>query len=895
MTSTELRQSFLDFFRARGHAIVPSASLMPGAPNLLFTNAGMNQFVPYFLGSEQPPYDPPRAADTQKCIRAGGKHNDLDDVGYDTYHHTFFEMLGNWSFGDYFKAEAIAWAWELVVDTWGVPPARLYATVYQPGDGDPAEFDAESHTHWEHLFRKAGLDPGVHIVNGNRKDNFWMMGDSGPCGPCSELHVDLTPEGDTAGALVNRDDPRCIEIWNLVFIQFNADADGGFSELPARHVDTGMGFERVAAIMQCSDGFRDFSRPVSNYDSDVFAPLFAEVARLSGRSYGGTLPRSRAAPSAREKTDVAFRVVADHARALTFSIADGIEPGNSDRNYVLRRILRRAVLYGRDLGFREPFLHRLVGVLDEAMAGVFPEVAKRASHIESVIRREEEAFHRTLEKGISVFQAETAGMAEGETISGDFAFRLYDEQGFPVDLTQVMAAERGLDVDSARFEELMLEQRERARRARKSETISVDRGGGAATTDFVGYDQAATEASVVDAIDADGTRALVLDRSVCYAEMGGQVGDRGRIEAAGRSIAVRDTRKAGGAFLHLVGDAESLPGPGARVSVSYDSARRKAIERHHTATHILHWALHEVVSPEATQKGSFVGPDKLTLDFNSEALTPGQLADIERLVNERVMENAAVSWREAPYAEVKSRPDVMQLFGERYPEVVRVVQIGGTPGELDGYSMELCGGTHVRATGEAGPFRILAESAVAAGIRRIEATCGLPAYDYARHRDQLLESLAARLKSPVAELSRKLDNLLAERQRLEKSLARLEQRNADAVIARLIEASPDGPLVHASEGTPSVLQEMLNSLKKREFAGLAALVVDDGDRLHLGVYSGGRSRGSQPAGGFLQAIAPVAGGKGGGKPDMARGAAPQRDKLDQLLEAARVQAAAPTT
>src|SRR5688500_6689464 len=492
MTSSQIRQSFLDFFKSKQHAIVPSSSLMPDAPNLLFTNAGMNQFVPIFLGQQKPSWDPPRAADTQKCIRAGGKHNDLDDVGLDTYHHTFFEMLGNWSFGDYFKKEAIEWAWELVIDRWKLPAERLYATVYKPGPDEPSEFDQEAHDHWKRLFEKAGLDPAVHIVNGNKKDNFWMMGDTGPCGPCSELHIDLTPAGDTKGSLVNAGDPRCIEIWNLVFIQYNANPDGSFSPLPQRHVDTGMGFERVTAMIQGTKGFADFSRPISNYETDVFRPIFDEIEKLSGKKYGSTLPGGHASSMSRpvgfqpadradrqdayppsqagsltsdeqEKIDIAFRVIADHIRTLSFAIADGIQPSNEGRGYVLRRILRRAVRYGRTLSFHEPFFYQLTDVVMRTMSDVFPELRAKEGVIKETLRREEEGFNKTLDKGIALFESEISRESPGEardsrvlpSISGAFAFRLYDEQGFPFDLTELMARERGLTVDKEEFERLM--------------------------------------------------------------------------------------------------------------------------------------------------------------------------------------------------------------------------------------------------------------------------------------------------------------------------------------------------------------------------------------------------------------------------------------------------------
>ncbi|MBV9391690.1 MAG: alanine--tRNA ligase, partial [Verrucomicrobia bacterium] len=405
MNASDIRQSFLDFFQGKEHTVVPSSSLLPSSPNLLFTNAGMNQFVPYFLGEQSPPYSPARATDTQKCIRAGGKHNDLDEVGFDTYHHTFFEMLGNWSFGDYFKREAISWAWELVAEKWRFPASRLYVTVYRPGEGDPATFDQESHDVWATLFERVGLDPKIHVVGGTRKDNFWMMGDTGPCGPCSEIHFDLTPEGDTGGRLVNLGSPLCIEIWNLVFIQFNANLDGSFSPLPARHVDTGMGFERVAGIIECTDQFRDFGTRVSNYDSDLFRPIFLKLAELSQQQYLGTVPTRRSNLTSQEKVDVAFRVIGDHVRTLSFAIADGIIPGNTDRNYVVRRILRRAILHGRYLGLgTDGFLSKLVNSVVNTLSPAFPELKAQENTIVEVLDNEEALFNRTLDRGLRILE-----------------------------------------------------------------------------------------------------------------------------------------------------------------------------------------------------------------------------------------------------------------------------------------------------------------------------------------------------------------------------------------------------------------------------------------------------------------------------------------------------------
>ena len=748
-TSRQIRQDFLDFFETRQHTIVPSASLMPDAPNLLFTNAGMNQFVPIFLGEQNSPYTPGRAADTQKCIRAGGKHNDLEDVGMDTYHHTFFEMLGNWSFGDYFKKESIKWAWELITGTWGFPKERLYATVYKPGDGDPGEFDQEAYDYWAEIFTAAGLDPAVHIVNGNKKDNFWMMGDTGPCGPCSELHIDLTPEGDTKGSLVNADSGQCIEIWNLVFIQYNANEDGTFAPLAAKHVDTGMGFERVAAIIQTTQNFTNFSKPVSNYDTDVFSPIFAELEKLSGKRYTSTLTDGE--PNEQEQIDIAFRVIGDHIRTLSFSIADGILPGNNDRNYVLRRILRRAVRYGRTLGFQEPFFYKLVDVLTDSMGEFFPELQQRRELVQQTIRTEEESFNKTLDRGIELFREEADSLGNTKELSGEFAFKLYDTYGFPLDLTELMAREAGLSVNTSGFETLMEQHRERARAAQKKEVISVSSLSSDTQTEFVGFDQLTADATVLEVVDEKKRTGIALDRSPFYAEMGGQVGDTGTLTIGVQTWQITDTQKAGDAFLHFV-KGDGTPEQGAAAQLTVDAAHRAAIQRHHTVTHLFHWALHQVTSPDASQKGSYVGPDKLTFDFNSQALTTQQVADIEALVNERILKNTVVSWIEVPHSEVTARDDIMQFFGDKYGDAVRVVQIGGESGALNGYSMELCGGTHTRATGEIGLFRITAESAIAAGVRRIEATAGLIAAEQTRADADRIGTLAEQLNSPVKDL-----------------------------------------------------------------------------------------------------------------------------------------------
>jgi len=935
MTAAEIRQSFLDFFREKQHSIVPSASLLPQSPGLLFTNAGMNPFVPYFLGVEKAPYDPPRAADTQKCIRAGGKHNDLEDVGYDTYHHTFFEMLGNWSFGNYFKKEAISWAWELVVERWGVPASRLYASVYAPKPGDPGEFDQEAWDLWAELFRAKGCDPAVHIVNGNVKDNFWMMGETGPCGPCSELHVDLTPEGDTQGRLVNGDSDLCIEIWNLVFIQYNAEADGSFRELPAKHVDTGMGFERACSIIQGTKGFTDFSNKPSNYATDVFTPLFRALEELSGKRYVNIYPvpgADRAAFSEEMKTAIAFRVIADHVRTLAFSIADGIMPGNNGRNYVLRRILRRAVRYGRQLGFSgdKPFFAALVPTLVAEMGGVFPELKARQAVIEQTLAQEEASFNQTLDRGLKRFEDAVGDGA----LSGDAAFELYDTFGFPIDLTELLCAERGIAVDLARFEKLMEQQRERARAAQKGSVVRALDISTDVATEFVGFEHDECDATVLEVHAQEDVLFVITDKTVFYAEMGGQVGDTGWVVRGGEEISVTGVQQVGRARALVVSRTgrESLHiAVGDKVALKLDVVRRRPIEAHHTATHLLHWALHEVVSKDAAQQGSSVDESRLRFDFNSAAVTPDQLAAMEEIVNAAIRADDAVSWTEVKHADIKGRADIMQFFGDKYGEVVRVVQIGGEEKGLDGYSQELCGGTHVRRTGEIGLFKIKSEGAIASGVRRIEAVCGNAAWS---HLNEMVEKWDHEMKAARAKLvaaNEKLASLgeaavevndfphimgamLVERADISQinatfahALRTLEETReagieaekrirkfqsaqaaalADHALAELI--GKGEPIVISFESDPALLQELQNGLRKKNFAGPACLVVDDGEKLHLAVHCGAEALAKGlKAGDLLRDLATIGGGKGGGKPDQARGAAPQREKLGDILTAAR--------
>jgi alanyl-tRNA synthetase len=997
MTAAEIRQSFLSFFREKQHTIVPSASLLPQSPGLLFTNAGMNPFVPYFLGVEKAPYDPPRAADTQKCIRAGGKHNDLEDVGYDTYHHTFFEMLGNWSFGNYFKKEAISWAWELVVERWGLPANRLYASVYSPKPGDPGEFDQEAWDLWAGLFRSKGCDPAIHIVNGNVKDNFWMMGETGPCGPCSELHVDLTPEGDSQGKLVNNDSDLCIEIWNLVFIQYNAEADGTFRELPSKHVDTGMGFERACSIIQNTKGFTDFSIKPSNYATDVFTPIFRTLEELSGKTYVNIYPvpgADRAAFTEEMKTAIAFRVIADHLRTLSFSIADGIMPGNTGRNYVLRRILRRAVRYGRQLGFsgEKPFFGALVATLVAEMGGVFPELVNREQAIRQTLEQEEASFNQTLDRGLTKFSVgicnafyernrqrfyENIGEIEvvsgtasvhsknvdprgpivrvdldgswqeeaskhgfkHPVVSGDLAFELCDTFGFPVDLTELLCAERGLSVDMPRFEKLMEQQQERSRAAQKSTVVRALDISTEAVTEFVGFDADEVEATVLEIHPQEDTLFIITDKTPFYAEMGGQAGDTGTVAAVSNrqaQLPVTGVQQIGKARAFIIAsstisDPRSTISVGDRVVLAIDPARRRPIEAHHTATHLLHWALHEAVSKDAAQQGSSVDEHRLRFDFNSAALTPTQLAEMEEMVNGAIKQNMTVSWTEVPHASIKDRKDIMQFFGDKYGEIVRVVEIGGKRNALDGYSMELCGGTHVRNTGEIGLFKIKSEGAIAAGVRRIEAVCGDAAWAYLNEQvekwDAELTAARARLhaandkltalgeepvtvndfphimgamlveRADIGELNatlahgqRTLDETqlgaIEAEKRIKKIHAAAAARTADAALADLI--AKGEPIIATFEADASLLQELQNGLKKKNFAGPALLIVDDGEKLHLATHCGAAALAAGlKAGDLLRDLAAIAGGKGGGKPDQARGAAPDRTKLTELQAAAR--------
>ena len=872
MTSTEIRQSFLDFFKSKQHEIVPSSPVvLPADPTLLFANAGMNQFKEIFLGARKPSWK--RVADTQKCIRVSGKHNDLEEVGRDTYHHTFFEMLGNWSFGDYYKKEAISWAWELLTEVWHLPKPRLWATVYTDDD-EAAEL-------WRTV---TDIDP-THILRFGKKDNFWEMGETGPCGPCSEIHLDNTENGCTP-EMVNAGTPEVIEIWNLVFMQYNRKSDGSLDELPAKCVDTGMGFERVCAVLQGKK---------SNYDTDVFAPLISAVSALCGKPYAdGT------------EDAVAMRVIADHLRTLSFAIADGVMPSNDGRGYVLRRLLRRAARYGRKIGLTKPFLCSLFPTLETQMAPHFPELAARRAEILRALRSEEESFAATLDRGIALFEETVARLrAEGKTtFPGAEAFKLYDTYGFPVDLTVLMAAEQGLTMDAPAFERFMQEQRDRARGARKDRTAQdndvvaalVERG---LSSQFTGYAELETDAQVLailkdgkpaDALAAGESADLLLSKTPFYGESGGQVGDTGVLatpDGAAR-FDVADTRKpAQGILLHRGKLASGTLRPGDWVHAAVDASRRAAIRRNHTATHLLNAALKQVVGTTSIrQAGSYVAPDRLRFDFTgSDALTRDQLAAVERAVSEYVCANAEVRTYEIPLKDVPGS-GIVAVFDEKYGDIVRVV-------DVDGISKELCGGTHAARSGDIGAFRIVSESSVAAGVRRIEAQTGPAAADHTLAEHDALSAVAARLSVSPAEVPARVEALAAQVQKLEKELKAAAEKAAlerGAALASQYTDISGIPVLIADAGELAAdpLRALADSLHATHPDGIVLLAARDSGKISFILQAGpaARDRGIH-AGKLVGAVAKVAGGGGGGKPDKAQAGARQPENLPAALSTAK--------
>ncbi|HNW58838.1 MAG TPA: alanine--tRNA ligase [bacterium] len=862
MTSQEIRASFLDFFKSKQHHIVPSAPVVPQEdPTLLFTNAGMNQFKDIFLGLRQRPW--PRVADSQKCIRVSGKHNDLEEVGRDTYHHTFFEMLGNWSFGDYFKAEAIEWAWELLTEVWHLPAERLYATVFAGDAQDHVPGDEEAAEYWA---SRTSIDPG-HILRFGKKDNFWEMGDTGPCGPCSEIHIDRgegfctnTTPGHVCA--VNSGCARFIELWNLVFIQYNRDDKGVLFPLPARHVDTGAGFERVVAVLQ---------NKRSNYDIDLFAPIIAEISRITGTSYSDG------------EEGVAFRVLCDHIRALSFAIADGAIPGNEGRGYVLRRVLRRAARFGRTLGMHEPFIYKLVQPLAGSMGDAYPELRERLPHIERVIRSEEESFGRTLDRGIEIFEEKAAASTAG-LLSGKDAFLLHDTYGFPLDLTQLMAQEKGLAVDVAGFDAAMEEQRQRSARSRDASyaTIAVD-GGMGEDSRFMGYllDQLET-----DLVHYEPGR-IVLKESPFYAESGGQVGDCGEIGNAYFQFKVETTKNVGAHIVHFGQlTAGTAPAPGDRVLAKINVEKRRATERNHTVTHLVHHALRTVLGEHVHQAGSLVGPDYMRFDFTHfEKPDDEQLQAIARIVNAEILRNRPVRWQVMPIDEAKAL-GAMALFGEKYGDQVRMV-------EVEEFSRELCGGTHVHATGEIGLFVTRSESAIAAGVRRLECLTGQAALEWLLERTAAVSRSSALLGCREEEVPERIERLLQERKSLEGELRKLRQVSSRDSIAGLVQGAREVAgirLVAARIDAAGIeeLKQAADQLRELLQSGVGILAAAMGDKVQfvcVVTHDLIETR-KLKAGDLVREIAAAAGGSGGGSPHMALAGARDPGRIDAALEQA---------
>ena len=903
MTSAEVRQSFLDFFAARGHTIVPSASLVPADdPTLLFTNAGMNQFKDVFLGLGTRPYT--RAADTQKCMRVSGKHNDLEDVGRDGYHHTFFEMLGNWSFGDYYKKEAIGWAWELLTEVWGLPKERLWATVFKDELGE-LETDEEAAGFW----RSETEIPPDHILYFGRKDNFWEMAETGPCGPCSEIHLDRGPECcDKQGepghvCRVNGDCGRFIELWNLVFIQYNKDADGSLHPLPAKHVDTGAGFERLVAVLQGVD---------SNYKTDLFMPIIQRVQEMMGHTDAEV-----------EENIVAYRVIADHGRAITFLIGDGVLPGNEGRNYVLRMILRRAARFGRKLGFTGPFLAEVAKVVIETMGPHFPELTSRRQFILTTITQEEERFLRTLDLGLARLDEVLSELeAKGErSVPGDAAFRLYDTFGLPLEITRDVAGERGLSVDEAGYQAALEEQRRRTRRKgtfeapdeetlaryRKVMTDLQDRGVlGEEGVQHDPYSVTELETTVaailrhgepVVSAKEGGQVEVVLPTTCFYVESGGQVSDRGFIAAypPGEDepvweVEVQDMRQPiPGLIVHVGVVKQGRPRVGDTAWAVVDYERRMDIARNHTATHLLHSELRYILGEHVQQAGSLVAPDRLRFDFTHPAmLTQDELDAVARSVNDAILVNYPVEVVEKPYHQAV-REGAIALFGEKYGDVVRVVCIGW-PGEP--FSQELCGGTHVNETGEIGLFHIVSEEGVGAGVRRIEAVTGRGAVDLVERQLGVLQRTAAYMGVSPDEVDRKVLSLLDELQGARKEITRLQEqlarREFEALLGQ-IQSVAGVSLLSARVTAPSmeVLREMTDWFRDRLGSGVVVLGTVLGERpaLVAAVTPDLVKRGVNAAR-LVRGLARIVGGGGGGRPTLAQAGGRDPSRLDEALRQA---------
>ncbi|MEC7691014.1 MAG: alanine--tRNA ligase [Pseudomonadota bacterium] len=852
LSTADIRQKFIDYFKSHGHQAVASSSLVPADdPTLLFTNAGMNQFKDVFLGAEKRSYS--RAVSSQRCVRAGGKHNDLENVGYTARHHTFFEMLGNFSFGDYFKKDAISFAWNFLTVELGLPKEKLLVTVYSEDD--------EAFDLWENHI---GV-PAEKIIRINTSDNFWSMGDTGPCGPCSEIFYDHGEHiwGGPPGT-PEEDGDRFIEIWNLVFMQFNKQADGTMEPLPKPSIDTGMGLERISAILQ---------NVHSNYEIDLFQNLIKATAEITG---------------AKDLEDKSLRVVADHIRSCGFLVCDGVMPGNEGRGYVLRRIIRRAVRHGYQLGAKDIFFYKLVAALVQEMGEFYPELADQQPVIEKVLRVEEEQFSKTLERGMNMLN-DTLSSLEGDTIPGEVVFKLYDTYGFPVDLTNDVAREHNVKIDEAGFEKAMEAQRARAQKASNfganyNDLLKVEH-----ETAFTGYTDVEGEANVVELIHdnqfceslTDGQEGVVvLDQTPFYAESGGQAGDRGVLKVANGEFIVTDTQKMGNAFAHkgkVVGEIRK----GEKAAAAIDNSNREAVKQNHSATHLLHAALREILGDHVTQKGSLVEAQRLRFDFSHfEGVTAEQLLTIENRVNEEIRANHALQTELMELDEAKAS-GAMALFGEKYDEKVRVVTMGP-------FSVELCGGTHVKRTGDIGLFKIVSESGIASGVRRIEAITGATAVEFVQQQQIQLQTAAGLLKTDVSGLVDRIGVLQTQTKELEKALSAAKQKLASQqgadMLGQTIEINGVKVLISELEGVESkALRGMMDDLKNRIGEGIVVLGMADGAKVSLIVGVTKQLTGKVKAGELVNFIASQVGGKGGGRPDMAQAGGSQPENLASAL------------
>ncbi len=892
LTSQEIRKSFIDFFIGKNHTFVPSSSVVPlDDPTLMFTNAGMNQFKDLFLGARKADYT--RAANSQKCIRVSGKHNDLEEVGRDTYHHTFFEMLGNWSFGDYFKKEAIKWAWELLTQVYQLDKAVLWATVFGGDAGDNLPADEEAEQLWK---TRTDINPD-HVLRCGKKDNFWEMGDVGPCGPCSEIHIDLGPDRcDKQGApghtcRVNGDCARFIELWNLVFMQYNRDETAKLHKLPACHVDTGAGLERIVSVLQ---------KKKSNYDTDLFMPIIHAVEKLSGKQYTSHLGND---------TDNAFRVIADHIRTLTFSITDGALPSNDGRGYILRRILRRAARFGLLLDLNQPFLYKLVPTVVGVMGDSFPEIKQRAEHVATVIEAEETSFARTLSRGMEIFAADAAEVlqAGSSVLPGDKAFRLYDTYGFPLDLTQLLAQEKGLTVDVPVFDQLMAKQRELARSARKNvvyvgdaladqlpQTHDIDKYHTThLTAKILGWvqdDQYLSSGS----IPSDTTIGLVLDKTCAYAESGGQVGDQGAITSGDAVFNFDDTRHVGRATVHFGTLQKGNLSVNDQVIITIDPAR-EATRKNHTATHLLQWALREVLGDHVHQEGSLVCADYLRFDFtHPKALTRDEIHQIEQKVLEQIYLDMPVTFKVMPIDDARQL-GAMALFSEKYGDHVRVLAIGAeSPDRLEkAFSREFCGGTHVNNTGQIASFKIVREESIATGVRRITAMTGRALNDYYSERSAGIDELSALLKAAPDQIVTRVTALIDENKKLKKQLKQGSAGDLKSAVDALLDSAAtigDSAIVIGKfdNADPEAVRQQMDRIKKIKpsSATVLAIIGEENKVSLLAAVTDDLIKKGVKAGDIVKQIAPIVGGGGGGRPQMAQAGGKDASKTDQALQSA---------